>query len=586
MAKCTVWNVLTAAAKYDGSATAHKDVVANLQKHGHHAKMSDAWCTETIMSILYDAGGIDLVGGYSQVSDNVKKKAEKLGIYHKGSDGILPGDIIIYGTNGDPNHTELAVGHNVTISGNYNKGCGRRSWKGRHVMGYVRPKYAPMGEMDNLQATIAACDVMLDVYGSGETRERQLSVFGKANAKKIQDEVTRVWGSDDKISFDMAVYIISGRAGKDPYRKKRLGTFARRAQDRVEEIYALHTRSKEQAARDVIADKYGKLAVRELLLTFNGYKPADVQAIVDKLMKAATKPSETTAADPVKIRLYVPRFWENDQDKYFGDESIFLQYAKDGKTIDHAIVFDTGMAGSLGVKKLTALTKKVDAIVVTHDHGDHMGLVKAMIDACEVGRVYLPVQDGIRKYQKKYAQRMDSLEKYCQTRKVPVPVTYLKPGDSFTVGSITCKAIFQANADKLPEKDGHHFINNMSMVYKVIVGGIWTVLIGGDLSADGIRQMMAAGVDFLCDIFKFFWHSDRGAILEAFVKKLKGVLIGYTQYHHNEKRSNGRKATHDLLRNVGAVVVRSCEDGEIFMDMEGRTLTLTTSKGIKKVFKK
>ena len=67
MAKCTVWDVLTAAAKYDGSTTAHKDVVANLQKHGHHAKMSDAWCTETIMSILYDAGGIDLVGGYSQV---------------------------------------------------------------------------------------------------------------------------------------------------------------------------------------------------------------------------------------------------------------------------------------------------------------------------------------------------------------------------------------------------------------------------------------------------------------------------------------------------------------------------------------
>lgn len=583
--KCTVWDVLKAAAKYDGSPTAHKDVVKTLQAKGHHVSMSDEWCTETIMSILYDAGGIDLVWGYSQVSDNVKKKAEKLGIYHKGSDGILPGDIIIYGTNGDPNHTELAVGHNVTISGNYNKGCGRRSWKGRHVMGYVRPKYAPMGEMDNLQATIAACDVMLDVYGSGETRERQLSVFGKANAKKIQDEVTRVWGSDDKISFDMAVYIISGRAGKDPYRKKRLGTFARRAQNRVEEIYALHTRSKEQAARDVIADKYGKLAVRELLLKFNGYKPADVQAIVDKLMKAATKPSETTAADPVKVRLYVPRFWENDPDKYFGDEAIFLQYDKAGNIV-HSVLFDTGMSGSLAVKKLKALplNGRIDAIVLSHDHGDHTGNVKAILDSFEVGHLYMPEQSGVRKYRKSYAERMDSYEKHA--KKKGVPVTYLKKGDSFTVGVISCKAIFLANADKLPEKDSHHFINNMSLVVRITVDGTWRVLIGGDLSADGIRQMIAAGVDFACDVFKFFWHSDRGAILKEFAKKLKGVFIGYTQYRHAERKGNGRKSTHDLLRNVGAFVVRNCEDGEIYIDMAGRTLTLTTSKGVKKSFRK
>ena len=59
MAK-TVYDVLSAAAKYDGSKTAHKDVIDCLNKHGHHAKMSDAWCTETIMAIMYDAGCIDL----------------------------------------------------------------------------------------------------------------------------------------------------------------------------------------------------------------------------------------------------------------------------------------------------------------------------------------------------------------------------------------------------------------------------------------------------------------------------------------------------------------------------------------------
>jgi len=45
MGKCTVWDVLTAYNKYDGSPTAHKDVVNTLKKHGHHTTMSDAWCS-------------------------------------------------------------------------------------------------------------------------------------------------------------------------------------------------------------------------------------------------------------------------------------------------------------------------------------------------------------------------------------------------------------------------------------------------------------------------------------------------------------------------------------------------------------
>ena len=97
---------------------------------------------------------------------------------------------------------------------------------------------------------------------------------------------------------------------------------------------------------------------------------------------------------------------------------------------------------------------------------------------------------------------------------------------------------------------------------------------------------MAAGVDFACDIFKFFWHSDRGAILEKFAQALKGVLVAYTQYHHNESKSNGRKATHNLLRSVGAMVVRVCEEGAIDMIMEGGTLTVKTANGTKKTFRK
>ena len=276
-----------------------------------------------------------------------------------------------------------------------------------------------------------------------------------------------------------------------------------------------------------------------------------------------------------KIRMYAPRFWENNPD-YFGDETIFIE-GKEGVT------FDTGMYGSLAVSKIKGLGLDAITIVITHPHGDHTGNAKAMVDSLPVKHVYLPNVDGIRKYQKSYAERMDSIADHC--KKKGVPVTWLKMGDSFHVGSISVDCIFQANADKLKEKDGHHFINNMSMVYKVYAGA-WRILIGGDLSAEGIVQMMESGVDFSCDGFKFFWHGDRGAIKTVFVQALKGVYFAFTQYEHKEGKGNGRTSTYNLLRDIGAFVARTFEDGEINVDFQGTTAKLTTSLGINRTFVK
>ncbi|MBR2257884.1 MAG: endo alpha-1,4 polygalactosaminidase [Blautia sp.] len=276
-----------------------------------------------------------------------------------------------------------------------------------------------------------------------------------------------------------------------------------------------------------------------------------------------------------RVRLYAPRFWENDPD-YFGDETIFIEGKK-------GTIFDTGMYGSLAVSKLKALNLDEINIIITHPHSDHTGNVKIMVDSLPVKHVYLPDQSGIRKYQKSYAERMDSIADHC--KKKGVPVTWLKMGDSFTVGSLRIQCLFQADADKLKKKDGHHFINNMSMVYKVFAGS-WRILIGGDLSAEGILQMMASGVDFSCDGFKFFWHGDRGGIKEAFVKAIKGVLFAFTQYEHPEGKGNGRTSTYNLLRDIGAFVARAYEDGEINVDFQGNTAKLTTSLGITRTFVK
>lgn len=319
----------------------------------------------------------------------------------------------------------------------------------------------------------------------------------------------------------------------------------------------------------VLDNDFGTLEIRRKCLEDLGYDYDAVQSAVTAKVRARE------AAENPSIRMYAPRFWENGAD-YFGDETVFIE----GKT---ATVFDTGMKGSLAVSNVKALGLDAINIVITHPHADHTGNIKTMVDSLPVKHVYLPDQSGIRKYQKSYAERMDDIATHC--KKKGVPVTWVEMGDSFTVGSLKVDCIFQANADKLQEKDGHHFINNMSMVYKVFTGS-WRILIGGDLSAEGILQMLAAGVDLSCDGFKFFWHGDRGGIKEAFVKAIKGVLFAFTQYEHPEGKGNGRADTYNLLRNIGAFVARAYEDGEINIDFHGATAKLTTSLGITRTFVK
>ena len=250
MGTCTVWELLEAASKFDGSPTVNEDVAKILKKNGHSSGRV-AGCTNTIMAMFYSINAIDTVGGYRNNNKPLMENAKKKGLWHDGKKGILPGDIVVFGRNGQTNHTELAVGCREDISGNYNGGCSRRSRDSHSskVFGYVRPLYKPMGAMDNLQITIAAVDCILDVYGKRGTRAEQLSVFGKDNARKIQDEINRIWGHDDKVLFAMAVYAIAGHAGKGSYRKKRLGTYAAATQRKIDEIYAMRGKNVEEAAR-------------------------------------------------------------------------------------------------------------------------------------------------------------------------------------------------------------------------------------------------------------------------------------------------------------------------------------------------
>lgn len=428
----TAWDVYSAIKDYDGSPTAHEDVVTTVNGHVHHVKMSDAWCTETVMAIMYDAGAIDCIGGYSGNAGDAKKKAKSKGIFHESSSGILPFDYVIYGDKtGKPNHSELAIGKDVNVSGNYNKGCSRRRRSGRRIVGYIRPKYSQCSEFDNLQITILAAETILGTYGSGADRQKNLSVFGKANAENVQAEVERIYHSTEQTIFALAVYTIAGFAGKNDYRRKRLGTWADSVQKRINAIDALKGKTTAEAAQDVLDDKYGTNAVRRHLLAFNGYDAVSVQAEVNKLLQTKHEPLKGTSASIISLFRDAPR-QTKDVDGLQGDCVIIKRDKK-------ALIMDTMKSGALD-KIYAEIADCTDVwLYGSHMHSDHMGAnANALVKSGKVSTLLLPKRETVHK---DYLARYDKL--VLDAARCGVKVVNIGQGDTFCLSGIIGKVLYQ-----------------------------------------------------------------------------------------------------------------------------------------------
>lgn len=267
---------------------------------------------------------------------------------------------------------------------------------------------------------------------------------------------------------------------------------------------------------------------------------------------------------------------ESCESKY-GDAQVFIEHDADG-AISHAVLVDTGMDGTDTVKKLQKLgVKTLDAVVISHAHGDHYGYLTTVLDKFRVLHLYLPSVVGVKKYQPGYAKAIYNQE--TKAKKKNIPVTYMTTGSSFTAGHIRCDCIFQCDAKELADHGNHIFINNMSIGTLFTLDGVGRVLLTGDLSNDGNKQFMSKATRPTVDIAKCGWHGDGNAMTTSYAKWINAKMW-YWNYHHKESQG-GRGNTRKKLVAAGVSIkniFKNYEDGDIKFRYYAGYWNITTSK--------
>ncbi len=214
------------------------------------------------------------------------------------------------------------------------------------------------------------------------------------------------------------------------------------------------------------------------------------------------------------------------------------------------ILIDGGPDPRVLARKLTRLgVHRLDLLIVTHPHADHVGGLTAVIGAIEVGEVWwAPVADAGA-----MGEVLDMIDHH------GVPLREPKAGERFTVGSVGIEVLGPVRR--------YVGLNDASLVVVAEVNG-WRVSLSGDIET--YAQADLGPIE--ADVLKVPHHgggTSSAGWLRASAGAVAVVSVGQNDYGHPAPW------VIEVLETAGAQVCRTDRDGdvEVILDQASGSLS-------------
>ncbi len=198
--------------------------------------------------------------------------------------------------------------------------------------------------------------------------------------------------------------------------------------------------------------------------------------------------------------------------------------------------------------------EKLDYLILTHPHPDHIGGVFFILPALKVEKIYDNGQElgGVRKTCAIYRWYEDLLRK----RKNYAVLTC---GDSLTLGSLTLEVLWPPG---VPTSSDFNAFSLLIMVK----GGGFSCLLTGDLTAAGERELLKREVNLKADVLKVGHHGAEDATSQEF---LEAVSPGIAVISVDKDNFWGYPSARVLerLKKAGVKVYRTDREGDVVLSI-------------------
>lgn len=258
---------------------------------------------------------------------------------------------------------------------------------------------------------------------------------------------------------------------------------------------------------------------------------------------------------------------QNEQQvEFVAQEDLLIDYIDVGqadsiliRNQDKVMLIDAGTneAGETVVNYLENLgITKIDYLIGTHPHEDHIGGLDDVINKFDIGQIYMP---KIETTTKTFEDVLEAIENKNLT------VTAPNKGDEIVLGQATGEFM----TEPILDKDN---LNVSSLVFRLEFGNN-SFLFMGDAEEESEKTISWPKTDVL----KVGHHGSSTSSSEEFLKQVQPqyaiIMVG-------EDNSYGlpTQETINKLNTIGSTIYRTDENGTIQLTSDGNTIKVKTSK--------
>ncbi len=210
--------------------------------------------------------------------------------------------------------------------------------------------------------------------------------------------------------------------------------------------------------------------------------------------------------------------------------------------------------------------EKLDLVIATHPHSDHIGAMSAIVAKIPIERFvlsYMPEeQESIMWFYTTMVEQLDERG---------VQVDEAKAGTVYELGMARVQ-ILSPSAQAYDVDDA----NDISVVSRLTFGD-HAFLFTGDADADTEARLLEDGYPLDADVLKVAHHGSKTSTSPAFVKAVSPSYAVFTCGDNDYGHPNGEIVSR--LHEAGAEIYRSDVQGDIVFVSDGNTLSVRTDKG-------
>ena len=245
-------------------------------------------------------------------------------------------------------------------------------------------------------------------------------------------------------------------------------------------------------------------------------------------------------------------------------------------TPEQTVLVDTGDTGE--ISRLRAALKKegvrrLDKLIITHPHRDHIGGAAEVFRLCDVKEVYDNGQPTTTNIYREYLKTI---------QKKRIPNHSLRDGDVLDLGGGAVLHVLSPTQQMVDERgiqNGKLNLNLNSVVARIRYGN-FSMMLTGDAeipTEEGIVNRHEAG-ELRCQVLKASHHGSKTSSCESFLKAVDAELVLIScgennEYHDPHPSVLNRYQKHEMN------YYRTDKNGTITVRSDGKTYTVQPEYG-------